>query len=61
LRATAGQAVLEAGVDQGADWLRLALPAGWLASHPLSASELELEVAQLATAGITLEVVDRGI
>lgn len=53
-----GHAALEAGVEQGIDWLRLALPAGWLGAHPLSASELELELAQLATAGIRFEVVE---
>jgi exopolyphosphatase/guanosine-5'-triphosphate,3'-diphosphate pyrophosphatase len=55
--ALASQAVLQAGWDQGGDWLRLTLPAGWSTTHALSAAELELEVAQLATAGIGFEVV----
>jgi len=40
--------------------LRLVLPAGWLAAHPLSAKELSVEAAQLDDAGIRLELGDWG-
>ncbi|MEQ8860637.1 MAG: Ppx/GppA phosphatase family protein [Pseudomonadales bacterium] len=43
-----------------AETLRLTLPDGWLAAHPLSAKELTVEAAQLADAGIRLEVGDWG-
>jgi len=36
--------------------LAVALPPGWLAAHPLSARELEVERAQLDAAGIRLEI-----
>jgi exopolyphosphatase / guanosine-5'-triphosphate,3'-diphosphate pyrophosphatase len=38
------------------DRLRLALPRGWLDTHPLSRRELEVEPAQLAAAGIRFEL-----
>jgi exopolyphosphatase / guanosine-5'-triphosphate,3'-diphosphate pyrophosphatase len=37
------------------DLLELTLPPGWLADHPLSARELEVEAGQLSGAGIRLE------
>lgn len=43
-------------VDQGA--MRLVFQADWLARHPLSQRELQVEVQQLATAGLHLEAVD---
>lgn len=36
--------------------LRLSLPDGWLAAHPLSAKELTVEASQLRDAGIRLEI-----
>jgi len=40
-----------------AGWhLTVTLPPGWLAAHPLSARELEVETAQLAGAGVSLEI-----
>jgi exopolyphosphatase/guanosine-5'-triphosphate,3'-diphosphate pyrophosphatase len=36
------------------DRLELLLPEGWLVQHPLSLRELEVEAAQLASAGIEL-------
>jgi exopolyphosphatase/guanosine-5'-triphosphate,3'-diphosphate pyrophosphatase len=38
--------------------LRLTLPDGWLAAHPLSAKELEVEAVQLASAGLDLHLVE---
>ena len=38
------------------DVLLVALEDGWLASHPLSRGELEVEISQLASAGIRLRV-----
>ena len=37
--------------------LELALPEGWLESHPLSARELEVERVQLKSGGFALELV----
>ena len=45
---------LEARACDGA--LTLTFPPGWLDAHPLSARELDVEVAQLARAGIDLSV-----
>lgn len=39
-----------------AETLALTFPPGWLEAHPLSCRELEVEVGQLARAGIRLEV-----
>jgi exopolyphosphatase/guanosine-5'-triphosphate,3'-diphosphate pyrophosphatase len=43
-------------VSAAGSTLSLGLPPEWLAAHPLSARELEMEVAQLARAGIDLVV-----
>lgn len=40
--------------------LTLGLPPGWLAAHPLSARELEVEARQLATAGFLLQLPGAG-
>ena len=40
--------------------LTLGLPPGWLAAHPLSARELEVEAQQLATAGFSLQLPSDG-
>ena len=40
--------------------LTLGLPAGWLAAHPLSARELEVEAQQLANAGFSLHLPGAG-
>ena len=51
----------EPTVEAGASECKLSLTfaPGWLESHPLSARELEVEAAQLAHAGIALEIVSR--
>lgn len=48
---------LRARAGQEGDSLELRVPRTWLEAHPLSRRELEVEPAQLATAGIRLAVV----
>lgn len=45
-----------ASIADDPDELKLDLGAGWLAAHPLSARELEVEAGQLGAAGIRLHV-----
>ncbi len=40
--------------------LQLTLPEGWLAAHPLSARELEVEIEQLAAGGVSLSLRSAG-
>ncbi|HEX7035012.1 MAG TPA: Ppx/GppA phosphatase family protein [Pseudomonadales bacterium] len=56
-RGHSGEAAPELEVRTGRDGLTIAFPSGWLDAHPLSARELEIEVAQLARAGIGLRIV----
>jgi len=42
---------------EGKRSLRLRFPAGWLADHPLTAADLELETLFLQPAGFDLEIV----
>ncbi|MDO8863215.1 Ppx/GppA phosphatase family protein [Haliea sp. E1-2-M8] len=50
------EALPDFAVAPDADGLRLEFPAGWLAQHPLTAQELQLEQAVLAKQGLALAI-----